>query len=85
MKISAYWFGSSGYAAPEQEDIEYFDSIQEAKDTFWSRYRNSDLRTPCVEDNCEMWLAKGIVDNMENGPDYVLTIGPRKGIRLERS
>ena len=83
MKVSALWFGGVGYSPPEQDDVEYFDSIQAAEDCLLSRLNNDDFSTPCVEENTEMWLVKGIVDYIEC-PDYVIYIGPRGGIHREK-
>lgn len=80
------WYGGSNYACPDghnPRDCEPFESIAEAGRVLRSRVDNDDRSTPCVdEDLCEMHLYRG-GEYHENGPDVVLTIGPRGGLRRE--
>lgn len=79
-KYGGLWYGGSSYAAPDPDrDLEGFDSIQDAARTLRAWEENEDGRTPCVESS-ELHLYRGGAYH-ENGPDVVLTIGPRGGIR----
>lgn len=85
-KYAALWYGGCNYASPDPErDLEYFDSLRDAGHTLQAREDNSDGRTPCAGegDGSEMHLYSG-GEYHENGPDYILTIGPRGGVRQER-
>jgi len=90
MKISTLWYGGYSYSSPLPDDIEYFNSIKEAKDIFYSRYHNrwnfkdGNISTPCVSDNTNMWIAKGIVENIEY-PDIILTISKKGEIIKKRA
>jgi hypothetical protein len=83
-KYLGLWYGGSNYAAPnghDPRDCEHFDSIASAARTLQDRIDNYDRRTPCVDDDTsEMHLYKGD-EYHEDGPDVVLTIGPRGGIK----
>jgi len=87
------WHGGSSYAAPDQfqrEDVEPFDSLAQAKDTFASRLH--DRRFPCVSqvppDDGGPTAHLHFADPFEDGdpyPDLILTFGPRGGLRCERA
>ena len=88
MKIKALWYGGSSYSCPNPEldakDIESYDSIKDALDMFWRRYNNMvSPATPCVDESTEMHLYLGN-EYTPNGPDRIISIGPRGGIRVER-
>lgn len=77
------WYGGCNYATPDpQRDGEPFDSVQDAARTLQARIDNDNGRTPCVEGDTELHLYRG--EYTENGPDRLLTVGPRGGIRVER-
>jgi hypothetical protein len=82
------WYGGSSYAAPDGYNPahqEYFDSIWQASRALQDRAENHNGYTPCVDgESCEMHLYRGGTYH-ENGPDLVLTIGPRGGVRQERN
>lgn len=80
MKYFGLWYGGSNYASPDPlRDGEAFDSIAHAGRTLQSREDNDDRRTPCVNAS-EIHLYVG-GEYHDNGPDVVLTIGPRGGVR----
>lgn len=84
MRYLGLWYGGSSYSAPDPEsarDREYFTSIRDAGRVLQARADNVQGRTPCVdEESCEMHLYKG-GEYHENGPDVILTIGRRGGIK----
>ena len=84
MKVQALWFGGSNYAFPTQDDIEEFASIAVARRAFEHRASHTDRYYPCVEEaQTEMHLY--FHEYTENGPDRILTIDPRGGVRTERA
>ena len=95
MKCTMYWHGGSSYRPSDPHnpaDGEIFASIKEAKASFASR--PGDSYYPCVSDENEenggpsAWLF--LSDNPEEiaaqrpdpYPDYVMSFGPRGGVRL---
>lgn len=74
------WYGGSNYANPDPErDGEPFESIAAAGRALQSR-ADFDPFCPCVDrEGCEMHIYRG--EYSENGPDVVLTLGPRGGVR----
>lgn len=81
-KYFGLWHGGSSYAAPDPlRDGECFDSIAHAGRTLQSREDNDDGRTPCSEGGSIELYAGG--EYHDNGPDLILTIGPRGGVRRE--
>lgn len=82
MIVQALWFGGSNYALPEVEDVERFSSLAAACQAF--RARTHDPYYPCVcVGSTQMQIFIG-TDNPLTYPDYILTIGPRGGVRKER-
>lgn len=83
-KVAALWYGGSSYADPDPDrDLERFDSLQDAKRAFEAR-ADFDPYYPCVdEETCEMHVYLG-GEYHEDGPDRVLRIGKRGGVRVER-
>lgn len=79
----ALWYGGSNYAAPDGHNpthCEYYNSIKSAGKVLQSR-SDFDPYYPCVDETtCEMHLYRG-GEYHENGPDVVLTLGKRGGIR----
>ena len=80
MKLQALWYGGINYALPTQDDIEDFRSIKHARRIFESR-ASFDPMFPCV-DHSEMHLF--FTEFNDNGPDRILKIGPKGGVRMER-
>lgn len=77
------WHGGCSYSLPDPlRDGEAFDSIAHAGRTLQSREDNDDGRTPASEGGSIELYAGG--EYHENGPDYVITLGPRGGVRVER-
>ena len=77
MSVYALWYGGPSYAYPyPQEDMEQFDSLDDAREAFESRYRQGDwmkqdfkyifkvedsVFTPTVEDSyMHVWDADGL-------------------------
>lgn len=84
MKVSALWYGGYSFSAPLIIDyLEIFDSIAEAEQEFIDRYNNISGQYPCVSDNTEMHIFKGI-DIPINEPDLIISIGKRGGIKRKR-
>ena len=84
MKCVGLWYGGSNYSAPDpSRDLETFASLQDAKDTFWRR-ADFDPHYPCVdEETAELHVYFGAEYN-EDGPDRIVRMGPRGGVRAER-
>jgi hypothetical protein len=82
MKYLGLWYGGSSYALPDPDrDGEIFTSVKQAGARLQSLIDNDDRRTPCVDaETAEMHLYAGGAYH-EDGPDRVLTIGPKGGIR----
>ena len=80
MKVTMLWFGGSNYATPDENDAEQFRTLQAAKDAFWRR-ADFDPYYPCVESpEAQIFLGDAVTDY----PDYLMTMGPRGGVRVER-
>lgn len=75
------WYGGANYAAPDPaRDAEYFGSIAEAGRVLQAR-ADHDPYYPCVDEaTTELHLYRG-GEYHENGPDVVLTLGRRGGVR----
>lgn len=86
MKVWAAWHGGPSYAAPYiPEDLETFDSLKAAANETWRRQETSDPYYPVVEDS-EMWVYfRDPTNERDPYPDRIITIGPRGGIRIERT
>lgn len=82
MKVTSYWFGGTSYALPDSNDVEHFNNLQEAKDALQARL--TDYHYPCVCHDSYMWIAIGILESFDL-PDYIISFGPRGGIKTERS
>lgn len=83
--------GGSGYSpgsVHELRDIEQFDSIRSAMDTFWRRSTGLDDQFPGVGTDASMhiWLAcpNDGTGEVQEYPDREITVGPRGGIRVAR-
>ena len=86
MKVTMFFHGGSSYAAPDfhsERDAETFRSIAAAKDTFASR-ADFDPFYPCVE-SPEAWIFKGADVVGEEYPDFVMRLGKRGGVIVERA
>jgi hypothetical protein len=94
-KYFGTWWGGYSYSFPcpllDKRDIEFFSSIQEAKDLLVDRYHNraSGPDTPCVSENCwiELFSAQGTsVDECDfEFPDYQITLTHSgNGAKVER-
>ena len=92
MKCYTQWFGGSGYSFPEADDYEVFDSLKEAKDTFYGRAHDSYY--PCVEESepqnggpsMLVWFGSPEGEfPCDCYPDREITFGPRGGIRVSRA
>lgn len=80
-RVTMLWYGGSSYAAPTMDDGEVFRSFKSAKDAFWSR-ADFDPHYPCVESpEAHVFIGPEVTDY----PDYILTLGPRGGVRVERA
>lgn len=81
MRVTMLWYGGTSYAAPSAEDAEHFSSLKSAKNTFWHR-ADFDPRYPCVESpEAHIFIGNAVADY----PDFVLSLGPRGGVRCERA
>lgn len=83
QKCKALWYGGANYAPPNPErDLEEFDSLKAAKQAFLNR-ADFDPYYPCVDrELTEMHIY--FDEYSEDGPDLVLFLGPKGGIRVER-
>lgn len=84
-QVTWLWHGGSSYAQPLPEDAETFPSIAAAMEEFSSR--PSDSHFPCVDEDTEedggpvahCWYGPEVGDY----PDFVISYGPRGGIRRD--
>jgi hypothetical protein len=76
-------FHSSGYASPEHGEYEEFDSIRQAKSELARRINGHDRRFPCVAEDATMTMWVGKPRDDDPYPDFILSMGPRGGIRME--
>jgi hypothetical protein len=96
MRVTMFWHGGSGYAAPDmhsERDAEVFDSIADAKRAFAAR-ADHDPYYPCVDDcspedsGPEAWLFFGKPSDHPilgaEYPDRLLSFGPRGGVVVSR-
>lgn len=93
MKITMYWHGGSSYGPPDlhsAKDAEQFDSLKSAKLAFWRR-ADFDPYYPCVADctpedgGPEALIFKGANVVGQECPDYIMRMGRRGGVILERA
>jgi hypothetical protein len=80
-------FHAFGYAPPMPDDYEEFDSISAVKKALQNRY-DFNLQFPCVESDAYfmVWLGRPKGDfPCDCYPDRKVFIGPRDGIRSERT
>ena len=84
MKCIGLWYGGSNYACPDPEnDAEAFDSLKDAADALWRR-ADFDPFYPCVDEGAtEMHVYFREYSN--DGPDRIIRLGPRGGVRIERA
>jgi len=94
MKVTMFWHGGSSYACfsvHEPKDADVFDSLANAKRDFANRVH--DPYTPCVSEDLpenggpEAWLFFGKAHPVigQEYPDAILSFGPRRGVRMERT
>lgn len=91
MKTFILWHGGSSYAVGGYEDIEVFDTLQDAKDAFRSR-ADFDPYYPCVsQDEPEgggpeawLWFKRKPEDDGDLYPEVLLQFGPRGGLITRR-
>lgn len=58
--VYGLWFGGSSYSLPTVEDVDFFETVENAVDEFFARTKNQRVY-PCVdEDTCLMQL---FIDN----------------------
>jgi hypothetical protein len=80
MKVCWLWHGGPNYALPYPDDKpEVFASLKEAKEEFASRV--DDDYYPGMEEPIA-WVFKG--EEAGEYPDWVLQLGPRGGVKVER-
>lgn len=86
MKCIGLFYGGSNYAAPngyDPRDCERFASLKEARDAF-CRHVDWDPYYPCVDEEvAEMHVYFGTAYH-ENGPDWIIRLGPNGGVGVER-
>ena len=87
MKVYGIWYGGSSYVVPSiynEDDIEEFDSLEDAKGTLYSRHNGCGGYTPCVTDESEIHLwRENPYETGQEYPDKIISFGPRGGIRVE--
>ena len=88
MRVTMFWHGGPSYAVFDThnpEDAEEFASLRDARNAFWRR-ADFDRYYPCV-DSPEAWILKGPAGSNIGAeyPDFLLTLGPRGGVRCERA
>ena len=87
MKVYGLWYGGSSYACPSiynQADVEKFESIEDAKQTLFSRYANYNGSTPAVTQESNIQLFFFEQGSVREYPDRIIYFGPRGGIRVEK-
>ena len=74
-KVYGLWLGGSSYSHPYMEDLEEFESLENAKNVFENRLHNQ-REYPCVdEDNCTMQIFfDDPTDSLDPYPDLLLKI-----------
>jgi hypothetical protein len=81
------WYGYSyapGYIH-EPGDVEFFNSVKAAEDTF-ARRVTFDSRFPCTDSEvatAHLYRVNG-EGQYSDCPDYEVTVGPRGGVRITR-
>ena len=89
-KVTMFWHGGSSYACfdtSSKRDAETFDSLESAKRAFAAR--TSDRYYPCVGESSpddggpSAWIFKGANVIGAECPDFVLSFGPRGGVRVD--
>ena len=86
MKTFMLWHGGAGYACSDYNDIESFESLDEALHAFRSRLNDSYY--PCVETATPeeggpcawLWFHEKPADDGDLYPDRVIELGPRGGL-----
>ncbi|MBN6050769.1 hypothetical protein JYK22_02390, partial [Nonomuraea sp. RK-328] len=91
------WHGGFGYSLAEDQDLERFASLEDAKRKLTERHRRgywqrshfdfvhrepAEVLTPCVSDDCEITLYRS--RDGDDWPDARVYLGPRGGVRFER-
>lgn len=76
-------FHAEGYGNPYPGDYEVFRTLKDAKTALWRRF-DGERAFPCVGDDAcfTVYTTKPDGDGQDY-PDFLLTIGPRGGIRKE--
>jgi len=60
VMVYGLWYGGSSYSAPSVEDVEFFETVEQAIDEFFRR-KNNQRVYPCVdEETCSMQI---FIDN----------------------
>ncbi len=81
MRVWGLWYGGPNYAIPTDKDIEYFASMEDAKNQLLRR-SVGEPDCPAVEQS-EMWLFRKKPKWAHQYPDMTMTLGQRGGIRVE--
>jgi len=99
--VYAMWWGGSGYAQSDDQDIETFPSLFQAQRALEDRkrfgysYRQhfefinrepEDTLCPCVEDDSEIWIFyQNPTGWGDKYPDRIIKFGARGGVVVERT
>lgn len=99
MEVYGMWWGGESYSEGDMDSLEKFPSIEDAKYQFWLRYasngkgpvlfdyvnRNRNYTfVPTVTESSTLKLYFYNPTNDDNGPDRIISFGPRKGVRVEK-
>ena len=85
MRVYGIFHGGHSYSTHwTVEDIEQFNSLHHAKETFWSR-TDWDPYYPCTDESAEMWIfladpVEGDILHSDLYPDRIINLGPRGGV-----
>jgi len=87
MKTWMLWHGGSSYGVGTiPEDVESFDSLQDALHEFQAREEGWNTYYPCVSDEtpenggASAWLWFAFPEGSDPYPDRVVEFGPRGGL-----
>lgn len=83
MRVWGLWHGGSSYAVPTDKDIEYFASMEDARNALLYRENGGDPYHPTVEDSALWLFRKKPKRATDMYPDMVMTLGPRGGVKVE--
>lgn len=83
MKVTMLWHGGGSYGDPYPDDVERFESLESAIREFRRRLEGGDRYYPMVDEASHAEILRGHHTEILE-PDYILSVGPRGGIHVNR-